>query len=451
MRCLSFALSVLFFAYVVRGLLDTGSSFARLPLEKCLVEDVAVDIAVLGVPGDITGSSRNKFSPQSIRAESAVRDIADAFNPILGINPYLSESKIVDCGNIGVGSLDQFEEAYGAVLQQSVPTGKGTVAALRPRYRKGTPLYHAKDGKTHPRVALMSSNESSVLPALRALGKVYEQITVLHFGARLGTSGGSNPLYQAAEEGLLSNSSIHVGLQAPLHGKNFNDYERDSTFGFTQLEVWELEKFGVDGFVDMIRKRVRSMPVYVLVDMDVLHATAFGTGLSMRELRAIVRGVSGVSLVGVEVAGAGVDAAEAATAAATIIYDLFSMMTLYPLDKMPLMPEQRSPRSLRMSSTHRTDRQLTRKQQNDRALVEFATATWSDWAEIVLDTRVFMTLFALVATSFFVGMLASTQREKFEDTISSGIYLAILVFMLVFVVGALGLFLLALKNVFVGL
>jgi agmatinase len=87
-----------------------------------------------------------------------------------------------------------------------------------------------------------------------------------------------------------------------------------------------------------VRERVGDRPVYVSVDIDVLdpaHAPGTGTpepgGLTTRELQLILRGLSGLPIVGadvVEVAPAYDHAELTCLAAANVIYEMLGLMAL---------------------------------------------------------------------------------------------------------------------------
>ena len=71
----------------------------------------------------------------------------------------------------------------------------------------------------------LGGDHTIVLPILRSLYKVYGPISVIHFDAHLDTWGRWSPqesithgsfFYIAHEEGLLSNTSVHVGIRCKM-------------------------------------------------------------------------------------------------------------------------------------------------------------------------------------------------------------------------------------------
>lgn len=193
------------------------------------------------------------------------------------------------------------QEAYADLLARDTPSGAGSIAAMASNGR--VPL--ARDGRMHPRIATMGGDHSIVLPILRALHDVYGPVTVLHWDSHLdswaptaygkasqSSQGGYNhgtmvrdagqggvpslsdpsspcQFYHAAQEGLVSNSSMHVGLRSLLSGTDFSDYAADGALGFTYIETDEMDDLGAEGTVAAIRARVGDSPVYLSLDMCV--------------------------------------------------------------------------------------------------------------------------------------------------------------------------------------
>ena len=129
---------------------------------------------------------------------------------------------------------------------------------------------------------------------------------------------------------------MHVGIRGPLYAAK--DLVEDKQLGFAIVSTEDVARRGVDEAIDRVRARVGDRPLYVSIDIDVLdpaHAPGTGTpepgGLTSRELQMILRGFTGLNLVGgdvVEVAPA-YDHAELTTiAAANIVYELLGLLAL---------------------------------------------------------------------------------------------------------------------------
>ncbi|KAJ5587470.1 agmatinase [Penicillium hispanicum] len=346
------------------------STFGRLPYFPCLSSEAEkYDIAFLGAPFD-TGTSYRpgaRFGPSGIRQGSRRLNLYGGYNVPLQANPFDSDMRILDCGDIPVTSYDnewaikQIEQGHNSVLMRK-PFSNSEKSGL------------SKAGKTLPRIITMGGDHTITLPLLRSINKAYGPVTVIHFDSHLDSwkpkvFGGSPSqvasinhgtyFYHAAMEGLLRNdTNIHAGIRTTLSGPS--DYENDGYCGFEIVEAREIDTIGTDGIIQKIRERVGTKnPVYLSIDIDTLDpacmcfpptfhralmgdllidgsTVAPGTGTpetggwSTRELRTIIRGLDGMNLIGadiVEVAPAYDTNAELSTmAAADVLYEILTMM-----------------------------------------------------------------------------------------------------------------------------
>ncbi|EPX73376.1 agmatinase 2 [Schizosaccharomyces octosporus yFS286] len=338
--------------------------FAHLPQTKCLTDwSVDYDIAIVGVPFDTAVSYRPgaRFGPRAIRTASSRQTSLRSFNPSLNINPYRTNTKIIDCGDIPITPFDnklalkQMTEGYIDLLSHSVATPADS------QNKRNSAL--AKDGKFHPRLVSLGGDHSIALSSLRALGKLYQNVSVIHFDSHLDTWNPSTyhshwmseqsefthgtMFWLASQEGLINNgSSIHAGLRTRLSGTDYFDYEEDKRVGFMLIEASEIDEIGVKGIVERIKKTVGDNLVYLSIDIDVLDpglAPGTGTpetgGWTSREMKSILRGLDGhLNIVGadiVEVSPPYDDQAEStALAAADFIFEIVSIMAKNPLYDM---------------------------------------------------------------------------------------------------------------------
>ena len=114
-------------------------------------------------------------------------------------------------------------------------------------------------------------------------------------------------LHIAHEEGLVRNTSIHAGIRAPVIRPK-EDLRNDLRCGFEMIKARDIDRIGVHGVIEKLKKRVGSTKVYISVDIDVLDpafAPATGTsevgGWSTRELLTILDGLEGLEIVGADV------------------------------------------------------------------------------------------------------------------------------------------------------
>tara|TARA_R110002003_G_scaffold232_10_gene16786 strand:+ start:303 stop:746 length:444 start_codon:yes stop_codon:yes gene_type:complete len=114
-------------------------------------------------------------------------------------------------------------------------------------------------------------------------------------------------LHIAHEEGLIRNTSIHAGIRAPVIRPK-GDLRNDLRCGFEMVKARDIDRLGIQGVIDQLKKRVAGTRVYISVDIDVLDpafAPATGTsevgGWSTRELLTILDGLEGLEVVGADV------------------------------------------------------------------------------------------------------------------------------------------------------
>jgi len=290
------------------------ATFARLP-RRDQVE--SLDIGVLGVPFDAGTTFRPgaRFGPNAIREASR---LLRPYHAALEVAPFAA-AQVADCGDV-VANPFSITEALAAIegAADEIITGGARVVAL-------------------------GGDHTIALALLRATARRHGPVTLLHFDAHLDTWDTyfgapythGTPFRRAAEEGLLDPSALtHVGIRGPLYTSH--DVADDVELGFGIVTSYEVGERGVAAVVEGIRDRIGDRPLYVSIDIDVLdpaHAPGTGTpeagGLTSRELLGLLRGLSGLRLVGadvVEVAPAYDHAQITAVAAAHVAYELVALM-----------------------------------------------------------------------------------------------------------------------------
>ncbi|KDN37196.1 hypothetical protein RSAG8_10328, partial [Rhizoctonia solani AG-8 WAC10335] len=327
-------------------------SFAHLPYSKCLEsenEHQLFDIAVLGMPFDSAVSYRPgaRFGPYGIRSGSRRISPARGYTTAWGYNPYKQDAVVRDCGDVPIVpfnmqyAMDQMQTAYSTLIQREVATKSSSL----PTFRK-----LANDGKLHPRIITLGGDHAVILPILRSLHEVYGEIAVVHFDSHLDTwpvlgyYGNKDSsvvthgtmFWTAMTEGLIAKgNSIHAGIRCKMTG--IQDIEHDQDVGFSMITTDDIDELGADGIADRIKKHVGDKPVYLSLDIDVIDpafAPATGTpepgGWTTREVKRILRGLTGLNVVGadvVEVAPACNYAAETTSlVAADIVHEMLSIL-----------------------------------------------------------------------------------------------------------------------------
>jgi agmatinase len=291
------------------------ATFARLPR----IEDVPkADIAVVGVPFDSGVSYRPgaRFGPAHVREASR---LLRPYNPVQDVEPFNAQ-QIVDAGDIAANPFNIDEAVQQIEVAASELGAEGT------------------------RLLTIGGDHTIALPLLRALTKRTGPVAVLHFDAHLDTWDTyfgapvthGTPFRRASEEGLIDlDASLHIGIRGPLYSQQ--DLKDDARLGFAVIGAHEFETDGLATVIQRMLARLGDRPVYISVDIDVLdpaHAPGTGTpeagGLTSRELLAIIRALSAVTIVGadiVEVAPAYDHAQVTAVAASHIAYEILSAMT----------------------------------------------------------------------------------------------------------------------------
>jgi agmatinase len=292
------------------------ATFARLP-RRDQVE--RVDIGVLGLPFDAGTTFRPgaRFGPNAIREASR---LLRPYHAALHVEPF-AVAQVADCGDVTANpfSIEEGLAAIEAAADELITAGTSVVA--------------------------LGGDHTVAVPLLRATARRHGPVTLLHFDAHLDTWDTyfgapythGTPFRRAAEEGLLDASALtHVGIRGPLY--TTTDLADDAGLGFGIVTSYQVEELGVARVVEGLRERIGDRPLYISIDIDVLdpaHAPGTGTpeagGLTSRELLGILRGLSGLNLVGgdvVEMAPAYDHAQITAVAAAHVAYELITLVAM---------------------------------------------------------------------------------------------------------------------------
>jgi agmatinase len=292
------------------------ATFARLPRRDQVDR---VDIGVLGLPFDAGTTFRPgaRFGPNAIREASR---LLRPYHVALDVEPF-AVAQVADCGDVTANpfSITDGLAAIEAAADELITDGTGVVA--------------------------LGGDHTVAVPLLRATARRHGPVALLHFDAHLDTWDTyfgapfthGTPFRRAAEEGLLDATALaHVGIRGPLY--TTTDLTDDARLGFGIVTSYQVEELGVARVVEGLRERIGDRPLYISIDIDVLdpaHAPGTGTpeagGLTSRELLGILRGLSGLNLVGgdvVEMAPAYDHAQITAVAAAHVAYELITLMAM---------------------------------------------------------------------------------------------------------------------------
>lgn len=163
---------------------------------------------------------------------------------------------------------------------------------------------------------LVGGDHSIALPALRAAARVYGPLAVVHVDAHFDKSGPEvwgerfhhgTPFRHALDEALVLPGQLHqVGIRGP-QGRADEDGPGAEHDGRV-VSAFDLSERGVTAVAAEIRRAVGDRPLYLSFDVDAVDpAFAPGTGtpvpggLTSREAIALLGGLAGVRLVGMDV------------------------------------------------------------------------------------------------------------------------------------------------------
>jgi len=320
-------------------------TYANLPYVHCLAaegHDVEpFDIAILGAPFDtgVTARPGARFGPSGIRQGSSRISPDAAWSIYTGENVFADWAKVIDCGDAPLTFLDNTAALKQLDKAHKIVSSRATNSSER----------------TTPKIVTLGGDHTTTLSALRSTHHHWGPVSVIHFDSHIDTwdpevlGGGISHyagvnhgtfLHIAHEEGLIRNTSIHVGIRAPVVRPK-GDVRNDLRCGFEMVKARAIDRLGVAGIIDKLKSRVAGTKVYISVDIDVLDpafAPATGTaevgGWSTRELLSILDGLEGLDVVGadvVEVAPIYDNPGETTVlAAAEVVHSLIALMVKSP-------------------------------------------------------------------------------------------------------------------------
>jgi agmatinase len=241
-----------------------------------------VDLAVTGVPFDqaVTNRPGTRLGPRAIREASALQ----AFDAPYGwkVDPMV-DIAMADYGDL---AFDYARPgAFRNTLEAHIDVILGAGAA----------------------VLTLGGDHSISHPILRSHAKVHGPMALLQFDAHTDTWADPDPdrndhgtmFGKAIAEGLvLPDISVQVGIRTT----------NTDTMGIRVIDAPEVHRIGPEATAELIRARLGDAPLYVSFDIDCLDpAFAPGTGtpvwggLSSAQAAAILRGLAGINVVGMDV------------------------------------------------------------------------------------------------------------------------------------------------------
>ncbi|PTP46423.1 agmatinase [Vibrio splendidus] len=298
------------------SLYSNAMTFMRRPLVQNPIDNDA-DVVVLGAPLDMATSGRPgaRMGPDAIRRASVnLAWEGKKFPWDFNVFEYTS---VIDAGDLvfDCGDAEDLTQRLEAAADAILSSGKTLLG--------------------------LGGDHFITLPLLRAYGKKYGEMALIHFDAHTDTySQGSRydhgtMFYHAPNEGLISpEHSVQIGIRT--------EYKQEG-HGFNVINAMQANDMSVDEIIAQVKGIVGNKPVYLTFDIDCLDpAFAPGTGtpvcggLNSDKVLKIIRGLQGINMVGmdvVEVSPAYDQSEITALAGATIALELLYVWTANRLAK----------------------------------------------------------------------------------------------------------------------
>jgi len=250
-----------------------------------------VDLAVTGIPLDtaVTNRPGTRFGPRAVRSASTILAWEKPYG--LDFNP-VDRIAMVDYGDchFDFGAPESVPNFIEAHISSIIDQG--------------------------PAVFSIGGDHFVSYPILKAHAKKYkEPISLIQFDAHTDTwqSGEGDDdevmadgnridhgtmFYQATRDGILDpKSSVQIGIRT----------ENPDTMGFNILDAPWVHSNGIEQVIKKTLEIVGDKPVYMTFDIDCLdpsYAPGTGTpvcgGLTTHQAMSIIRGLSGINLIGMD-------------------------------------------------------------------------------------------------------------------------------------------------------
>jgi agmatinase len=261
--------------------------FFRLPVD---VSPARADAVLLGVPhdGGTTYQPGARFAPYHVRRVSA---LLQGWHVTHQVDVFAALDAI-DGGNTAYPPFDR------AAMREAVSSDVAAICEVGA-------------------IPFVCGGDHSVsLPAMRAVAATHGALAVVHVDAHLDTSTAEiwaddhhhgTPIRHALTEGVIAPAGLcSIGIRGPFGRASDPELARRHDARIVSAD--EVGERGAARIASELRERVGDRPCYVTIDVDgVDPAFAPGTGtqvpggLTPRELFAILRGLAGVRIVGMDV------------------------------------------------------------------------------------------------------------------------------------------------------
>jgi guanidinopropionase len=261
-------------------------TFLRCPYDEDLS---AVDIGLIGVPfdGGVTNRPGARHGPREIRNQSS---LMRRVNQATRVSPH-ELLRVADLGDAWVQSPFELEASLNEIHEFFERVHAAGIIPIT-----------------------AGGDHSITLPIFRAIAKD-RPVGMVHFDAHCDTGDdylGSkfhhgSPFRRAVEEGLLDPSrTIQIGIRGGLNDANQWKFSHDT--GMRVMYMEEYYEMGVKAVIEEARRVAGDGPTYISFDVDGLdpvYAPGTGTpevgGITTLEAQMMIRGLSGLDLIGGDV------------------------------------------------------------------------------------------------------------------------------------------------------
>ncbi len=267
--------------------------FFRLPLADVQAAGAAAyagaDAVLIGVPydGGTTYQPGARLAPFHLRRVSA---LVQSWHRTHGIDVF-QKLRVLDGGNV------VFPPFSAPAVREAV---EGEITAV---LAAGAAPF------------VVGGDHGVALPAWRAAARKHGPLALVHIDAHLDTSGPEvwgeafhhgTPVRHALAESLIAPGQLHqVGIRATWGHAEEGELARAHGARLHAME--KIDAMGIDAVAAEIRGAIGDRPCWITFDVDGIdpaHAPGTGTpvpgGMTSREAFALMRGLAGVRMVGMD-------------------------------------------------------------------------------------------------------------------------------------------------------
>lgn len=273
-----------------------------------------IDVALVGVPMDlgVTNRAGARLGPKAVRQVERV----GPYNRVLGLAP-VTEVRVADLGDVPMRSRFSLEDCHADICSYFTAIGRSGIVPLS-----------------------VGGDHSISYSILKGLAESHGPMGMVHIDAHCDTAGiyegakfhHGGPFRLAVLDGVLDpKRTIQIGIRGG--GDYLWEFSYDS--GMTVVHAEEVQEIGLQAVIDKALDVVGGGATYVSFDVDSLDpAFTPGTGtpevggLQPREALALLRGISGIDIVGgdvVEVAPAYDPTTNTAQIGAQMLFELLCL------------------------------------------------------------------------------------------------------------------------------